>query len=50
MKHVKLISSLKGVHEDRILTVAVVHTITPDIEKYAKEKGIKIYWSYDLNP
>ncbi len=49
MKHVKLISSLEGVHEDHILTVAVVHTITPDVEKYTKEKGIKIYWSYDLN-
>ncbi len=49
MKHVKLVSSLEGVHENHILTVAVVHTITPDVEKYAKEKGIKIYWSYDLN-
>ena len=49
MKHVKLLSSLEGVHENHILTVAVVHSITPDVEKYAKEKGIKIYWSYDLD-
>lgn len=49
MKHVKLVSSLEGVHEDHILTVAVVHAITPDVEKYAQENGVKIYWSYELN-
>ncbi len=48
LKHVKLVSSLEGIHEDRIIIVAVVHTITPEVEKYAQEMGIKIYWSYEF--
>jgi len=48
MKHVKLVSSLEGVDGDHVITVGVVHTVTPDVEEYACEKGIKLYWSYDI--
>ena len=48
LKHVKLASSVEGVKDEDVLKVAVVHTVVPDVEAYAQEKGVKIYWSYDL--
>ncbi len=48
MRHVKLVSSLEGIDEGHIIIVGVVHTVTPDVEEYARDKGIKLYWSYDI--
>jgi Holliday junction resolvasome RuvABC ATP-dependent DNA helicase subunit len=48
MKHVKLVSSLEDVDEGHVIIVGVIHTVTPDVEECACEKGIKLYWSYDI--
>ncbi len=48
LKHVELVSSLEGVKGEDVVKVAVVHTVVPDVEAYAQEKGVKVYWSYDL--
>ena len=39
---------MEGMREEETVKVAVVHTVVPDVEAYAREKGVKIYWSYDL--
>ena len=48
LKLARLVSSMEGVKEEEMVKVAVVHTVVPDVEAYAREKGVKIYWSYDL--
>jgi hypothetical protein len=42
------INRLKGIY-DRIFPILITHMISePDVEEYAKGKGIILYYSYDL--
>lgn len=44
----KKLKRLEGVYED-IFPVIVTYMISePDVEEYAKERGIKVYYSHDL--
>ncbi|MFQ5636495.1 MAG: hypothetical protein ACE5IR_00690 [bacterium] len=44
----KKANRLKGVY-DNIFTILVTHMITsPDVERYARDKGIALYYSYDF--
>ncbi|MFQ5639678.1 MAG: hypothetical protein ACE5IR_16970 [bacterium] len=44
----KKVNRLKGVYDD-MFTLLVTHMITsPEVEKYAREKGIALYYSYDF--
>jgi hypothetical protein len=47
-KIVKRAAQLENITSNDICQVIVVHDVTPNIEKYAKEQGIQLYWSYDL--
>ncbi len=47
-KLAKRIADIEKYPFDKVCQVIVVHDITPNIEQYAKEKGIRIYWSYEL--
>ena len=47
-KLVKRISDMEKVPFEKVVQVIVVYDVTPNIEEYAKEKGIHIYWSYEL--
>ena len=44
----KKLNRLKGIY-DRIFPILITYMISePDVEEYAKEKGISLYYSYDL--
>lgn len=44
----KKLNRLKGIY-DRIFPILITHMISePDVEEYAKGKGIILYYSYDL--
>ncbi len=47
-KLVKKISEIENVPYDKICQVIVVHDVTPNVEEYARERGITLYWSYEL--
>ncbi len=47
-KLVKQIATIEELPSEKILQVIVVHDITPTTQEYAKEKGIRVYWSYEL--
>ena len=47
-KIVKKAAQLEDISLSDTCQVIVVHDVTPAIEKYAREQGIQIYWSYDL--
>jgi len=47
-KIVKRAAQLENIHSNDICQVIVVHDVLPNIEEYAKEQGIQVYWSYDL--
>ena len=47
-KIVKRAAQLENIHSNDICQVIVVHDVLPDIEEYAREQGIQLYWSYDL--
>jgi len=47
-KIVKRAAQLENISTNDICQVIVVHSVTPNIEEYAKEQGIHLYWSYDL--
>ena len=42
------VAGLQHVSPDDVCEVIVVHDITPAVEEYARQRGIHIYWSYDL--
>jgi len=45
---IKKLNRLKGIY-DRIFPVLITHMISqPDVEEYAKGKGMIVYYSYDL--
>ena len=41
-------AQLENVSFDDVCQVIVVHNITPKVEEYVRERGIHLYWSYDL--
>ncbi|RJP55720.1 MAG: chordopoxvirus fusion protein [Deltaproteobacteria bacterium] len=45
---VKRAAQLEDVSSDNICQVVVVHDVTPQVEEYARGKGLNLYWSYDL--
>jgi DNA repair exonuclease SbcCD ATPase subunit len=47
-KMVKRAAQLEHITSNDICQVIVVHDVPPNIEEYAKEQGIQLYWSYDL--
>lgn len=47
-KVAKKAAQLENVSLDDVCQVIVVHDVTPKVEEYAREKGINLYWSYDL--
>jgi len=38
----------KAAQLEKVCQVIVVHDVTPEIEEFVREKGIHLYWSYDL--
>ena len=42
------VAGLQKVSSDNVCQVIVVHDITPEVEEYATERGVHLYWSYDL--
>lgn len=44
----KMVERLEGIIKGEKILIGVAHTIMPDVEKYAKSKGIKVYWSYEF--
>jgi len=47
-KIVKRVAQLEDISLNDICQVIVVHDVTPNIEEYVRERGIHLYWSYDL--
>ena len=45
---VKRAAQLEDVSSNNICQVVVVHDVTPQVEEYARGKGLNLYWSYDL--
>ena len=41
-------AQLENVSFDDVCQVIVVHNVTPKVEEYVRERGIHLYWSYDL--
>jgi len=46
LKLVKRLDTVIGA-EEKVL-IAVTYNVVPQVERYAVEKGIKVYWSYEL--
>ncbi len=44
----KMVERLDTIIRGEKLLIGVIHTIMPDVEKYAQSKGIKVYWSYEF--
>ncbi|NWF53075.1 MAG: chordopoxvirus fusion protein [Nitrospirae bacterium] len=44
----KMVERLDRVIKGEKILIGVAHTIMPEVEKYARVKGIKIYWSYEF--
>jgi len=47
-KMVKRVAQVENISLNDICQLIVVHNVTPNMEEYAKEQGIHLYWSYDL--
>jgi len=47
-KIVKRVAQLEDISLNHICQVIVAHNVLPNIEKYVREQGIHLYWSYDL--
>lgn len=41
-------AQLENVSFDDVCQIIIVHDVTPEIEEFVREKGIHLYWSYDL--
>ncbi|RLA94038.1 MAG: chordopoxvirus fusion protein [Deltaproteobacteria bacterium] len=46
LKRVKRLEPVIGVEEKAL--IAVTYNVMPQVERYAVERGIKVYWSYEL--
>ena len=45
----KLVDRVKEAEgADEVLPIIAVHTVVPELEEYIREKGIALYWSYEL--
>lgn len=49
LKVVERVTSYTKSGDIEKVLIAVSYSIRPEVEKYAKEKGIKVYWSYELD-
>jgi len=47
-KIVKRVAQLENVSLDYVCQVIVVHNVTHKVAEYVRERGIYLYWSYDL--
>ena len=47
-KLVSKVAVLENIPTEDVIQVIVVHDVVPDIEQYARDRGIKLYWSYEL--
>lgn len=47
-KFIRIVDKITKKEKRRAFTVFIAHDYHPDIEKYLNEKGIKYYWSYEL--
>ncbi len=41
-------AQLENISLNDVCQVIVVHDVTPEVEEYVRERGIHLYWSYDL--
>jgi hypothetical protein len=48
LRKLRVVSELERVEIDEVISVAVVHDVTPEVEEYARERNVKVYWSYEL--
>ena len=49
LKVVKRVVVHTGDEDKERILLAVSYLIEPDVEEYAKNKGIKVYWSYEMD-
>ena len=47
-KIVKRAAESENISLNDVCQVIVVHDVTPKVEEYVRERGIDLYWSYDL--
>jgi uncharacterized protein YoxC len=48
-KFLKMIEMIKGFFVEKIISIMITYQTLPHVDKYAEEKGIKIYYSYDFD-
>jgi len=44
----KMVKRLDKVISGEKVLIGVTHTIVPEVERYARSKGVKVYWSYEF--
>jgi Chromosome segregation ATPases len=48
-KFLKTIEMIKGSFAEKIIPIMITYQTLPQIDRYAEEKGVKIYYSYDFD-
>jgi len=48
-KFLKTIEMIKGFFADKIIPIMITYQTLPQVDRYAEEKGVKIYYSYDFD-
>jgi vacuolar-type H+-ATPase subunit I/STV1 len=48
-KFLKMIEMIKGSFAEKIIPIMITYQTLPQVDRYAEEKGVKIYYSYDFD-
>jgi hypothetical protein len=48
-KFLKMIETIKGFFAEKIIPIMITYQTLPQIDRYAEEKGVKLYYSYDFD-
>jgi hypothetical protein len=40
---------IKGFFGEKVIPIMITYQTLPQIDRYAEEKGVKIYYSYDFD-
>ncbi|ACD66258.1 MAG TPA: chordopoxvirus fusion protein [Sulfurihydrogenibium sp.] len=48
-KFLKTIEMIKGFFAEKIIPIMITYQTLPQVDRYAEEKGVKIYYSYDFD-
>jgi len=48
-KFLKTIEMIKGFFAEKIIPIMITYQTLPHVDRYAEEKGVKIYYSYDFD-